>query len=67
MKQEKINRINELAKLAKQRELSEAEAEERQVLRAEYLAEWRRGAEQTLDNVYIDDGKGNITRLKRKP
>ena len=34
----KIDRINELARIAKQRELSEAEAEERRVLREEYIA-----------------------------
>ena len=38
----KIDRINELGRLVKQRELTPEEAEERAVLRAEYLAEVRR-------------------------
>ena len=38
----KIDRINELGRLAKARELTEAELEERRVLREEYLAEVRR-------------------------
>lgn len=37
MKQEKIDRINELAKLAKERELTEEEKAEREVLRREYI------------------------------
>ena len=38
----KIDRINELARLAKERELTEVEKKEQQELRAEYLAEFRR-------------------------
>ena len=34
----KIDRINELGRLAKERELTEEELKERQELRAEYLA-----------------------------
>ena len=42
MEKIKIDRINELGRLAKQRELTPEEAEERRVLREEYLAEVRR-------------------------
>lgn len=38
MDKAKIDRINELGRIAKQRELSAAEAEERKALREEYLA-----------------------------
>ena len=38
----KIDRINELARLAKERDLTEAEKAEQAALRAEYLSEFRR-------------------------
>lgn len=62
MEQCKIDRINELARLAKQRELTAEETEERRILREEYLAEWRAGTKATLDRVYIIDENG----VKRK-
>ena len=42
MEKEKIDRINELGRLAKERELTEEEKTEREALRAEYIAEVRR-------------------------
>ena len=42
MEKIKVDRINELARLSKERELTEAEREEQKALRAEYLAEVRR-------------------------
>ena len=66
MEKEKLNRINELAKLAKERELTEEELAERDVLRKEYIAEWRRGAEQVLDNTYIVSPDGVKRKLERK-
>ena len=38
----KVDRINELARLAKERELTEEEKVEQVALRKEYLAEFRR-------------------------
>ena len=35
-------------------------------IREEYLAEWRLGTMQTLENLYIDDGKGNVRKLDKK-
>lgn len=66
MEQSKIDRINELARLAKQRELTDDEAKERQALRQEYLAEWRKGAEATLNQVVIVDPDGSRHPLKKK-
>lgn len=37
MEQKKIDRINELARISKQRDLTEDEREEQKTLRAEYL------------------------------
>lgn len=66
MEQAKIDRINELARLAKQRELSSEEKNERETLRAEYLSEWRRGAEATLDRVVIVNPDGSKQAIKKK-
>lgn len=66
MIQEKLDRINELARLSKQRELTEEETAERKLLRGEYLEEWRRGLTQVLDNTYLDRGDGTLEKLKRQ-
>ncbi len=41
MEKQKIDRINELGRLMKERELTEAEKAEQAALRAEYMAEVR--------------------------
>ena len=47
MEKIKIDRINELARISKTRELTEAEREEQKKLREEYLLEFRRGLKGT--------------------
>ena len=42
MEKSKVDRINELGRIAKERELTEEEKAEREALRAEYIAEFRR-------------------------
>ena len=42
MEKSKVDRINELGRIAKERELTEAEKAERETLRKEYLEEFRR-------------------------
>ena len=66
MEQAKIDRINELAHLAKDRELSPEETEERAALRAEYIAEWRRSTIELLENTYIQTPDGKKHKLERK-
>ena len=67
MTQEKLQRINELARKAKTPEgLTEEEKAEQAQLRAEYIAEWRQGVTQVLDNTYIQDEQGNKRKLKKK-
>ena len=51
MIKEKLDRINALARLAKERELTAEELAERDNLRKEYIAEWRAGTEQVLENT----------------
>lgn len=67
MEKEKLNRINELARLSKERELNPEELSERDALRKEYIAEWRRGAEHVLENTYIVGLDGKKRKLERKP
>jgi uncharacterized protein YnzC (UPF0291/DUF896 family) len=67
LSKEKLARINELAKKAKQSGLSEAEAKEQSKLRSEYLATFRSSMENTLTNVKVIDPLGNdVTPEKRK-
>ena len=42
MEKQKVDRINELARISKQRVLTEEEAKEQKALREEYLAEVRK-------------------------
>ncbi len=66
MIKEKLDRINELARLARERELTAEELEERDLLRKEYIAEWRLGAQQVLENTYLVDEHGNKRPLPKK-
>lgn len=66
MENTKIQRINELARLAKERELTQEELNERDTLRKEYIAEWHKGAEQVLDNTYIQTPDGKKHKLQKK-
>ena len=66
MLQEKIDRINYLSKKSKTVGLTDEEKQEQQKLRQEYIAEWRLGMTQVLDNTYIMDEKGNKKKLAPK-
>lgn len=66
MKQEHIDRINELAKKAKTEGLSPEETEERDRLRKTYIADFRASLQSHLDNTYLIDAKGNKTKLQKK-
>lgn len=66
MTQEKIDRINELARLAKARELTAEETAERNALRREYIDSVKASLIGQLDNTYIVDEKGNKTPLNKK-
>ena len=64
--QKLIARINELAKISKERPLSSEEVKEQVELRREYLKQFKDGFKQTLDNVKVVDEKGNEVILKKK-
>ncbi|MBR0305694.1 MAG: DUF896 domain-containing protein, partial [Lachnospiraceae bacterium] len=53
MKQERIDRINELARKAKAEGLTDAEKAEQAELRAEYIKDFRASLRGTLNNISI--------------
>ena len=59
MDKEKMDRISELTRLSRERELTPDELTERAALRAEYLQDWRKSTVNVLENTYIVDEKGN--------
>jgi len=66
MKQERIDRINALARLAKERALTAEEQAERQALRAEYIAAFKGSLTAQLENCYIVDEQGNKRKVTKK-
>ena len=61
-----LSRINELARLAKTRELNNEELEERTILRKEYIKSIRNGVTQLVDSVRIENADGSLSELERK-
>ena len=59
MEQNKIDRINFLARKAKAEGLTDAEMAEQQKLRAEYIAAYRKSLRAQLDNMVLVDEDGN--------
>lgn len=59
MEQKKLDRINALTALSRERELTAEEKAEREALRKEYIAEWRESTISVLENTRIvtPDGK----------
>ncbi len=66
MEQTKIDRINELARLAKERALSAEELAERDALRKEYIAAWRESTIAVLENTWVQTPDGKKHRLQKK-
>jgi uncharacterized protein YnzC (UPF0291/DUF896 family) len=67
MTDERILRLNELAKKYKSDvPLTEAELEERDALRKEYVAAFRESLRAQLENTYIETPDGRRTKLQRK-
>lgn len=66
MEQYKIDRINELARKHKTVGLTPEEAEERAVLRREYIDSMVGSLKGHLDNIYFVEEDGSQTKLKKK-
>ncbi|MCI8350431.1 MAG: DUF896 domain-containing protein [Oscillospiraceae bacterium] len=66
MTDEKLARINELARKAREAELDEAEREEQQRLRQEYVAAFRGNLERQLNSMVIVDEAGNRRNVQKR-
>lgn len=66
MDHERIERINELTRISRERELTQAEQTERAALRREYLDGFRANMEEVLQHVLIRDDQGEIRPLQKK-
>ena len=62
----KLERINELARIAKERELTTEELAERAELRTEYIREFRASMTGILDNTVIVRPDGTREHVKDK-
>lgn len=66
MDQQKINRINELARKSKAEGLTEAEKKEQKQLRQEYIELVRRNLRSQLNNIDIEQSDGTVVNLGEK-
>lgn len=63
---EEIDRISELTRISRERELTEDEQAEREVLRRKYIDSYKASLTSQLDHTSVIDDKGNKRRLQRK-
>ncbi len=66
MDHEKIERISELTRISRLRQLTHEELEEREALRREYLDGFRQNAQAVLESVRLKRPDGTIEPLKKK-
>lgn len=66
MEHEKSERISELTRLSRERELTHEELVEREALRREYLDGFRQNARAVLENVRLKRPDGTLEPLKKK-
>ena len=66
MEKEKIDRINELARIKKIRPLTEDELAEQTALRKEYIQGFRESMEAVLQSVRIQEADGSQHPLQKK-
>lgn len=66
MDQKKMDRISELTRISRERELTAQEQEERAILRREYIDSFKLSLTSQLESTYIVDEKGNKKKIERK-
>lgn len=66
MEQKKIDRISELTRISRIRELTDDEKCERETLRREYIDSYKASLTGILDNTYIQNPDGSKVKLEKK-
>ena len=66
MEQNKLDRINELARKSRTEGLTEEEKVEQKILRDEYIAGFRASLTGVLENTYIQTPDGKKTKVEKK-
>jgi len=66
MTEDKIKRINELARKQKAEGLTEEEKQEQYNLRREYIESYKRSLVSQLENTYIVEPDGTKRKVSRK-
>lgn len=66
MKQEKIDRINELYRKSKAEGLTEAEKKEQDMLRKQFVADVRNNLTAQLNNIDMVNADGTVENLGEK-
>ena len=66
MEHEKIERISELTRLSRERELTHEELVEREALRREYLDGFRQNMQAVLESVRLTRPDGSLEPLQKK-
>ena len=66
MTEDKIKRINELARKQKTEGLTEEEKQEQYNLRREYIESYKRSLVSQLENTYIVEPDGTKRKVSRK-
>ena len=66
MTEKEIARINELARLKKERPLTQAEAAEQQTLRRQYIDAVNKSLVEDLDRMLVQDETGAYVPLRKK-
>lgn len=66
MTEEGIKRINELYRKSKTEGLTDAEKQEQQILRKEFIDSFKRNLRGQLDNISIQEADGSVTNLGEK-
>ena len=66
MEQVNIERINELTRLSRERELTEAEQKECAMLRKAYIASVKQSLSDQIDRIRLVDEQGNQVKVRKK-
>lgn len=66
MDQKGIDRINELYRKSKAEGLTQAEAEEQQKLRQEYIESYRKNLRNSLESIKIVNPDGSVINVKER-